>query len=343
MLDAGGPSSSPPVAIVDDLASTPDANTADPYIQELAAKLDHDPTRIFNFVQGQIQYNSYSGSLRGARGTLWSAAGNSLDTASLGVALLRASGIPAWYAHGTLGDADSQRLILSMFPQPLRVTGFIPAGTAVSDPAGDPALLAETRDHYWVQFDTGTGVQDADPLVPGAAIGQSFATADSTFAEVPAALRDTVTLSIQREITTPAAGLFTGGSGGDVATVLQATFNTVDLVGKPVTAGFFVQSSTLSSVFSSTTNVYSPYFLVGGDSLSPAQDQVIRGTDFTETLTNFPFGSQILTGLFLQVVVATPGQPTETYSTTIADRIGAAARASGDRCRSRRAPRLSPS
>ena len=84
------------------LASTPDANTTDPFIQEEAAKLNYDPQQIFNFLHTQIGYNSYTGSLRGARGTLWSSAGNALDVASLGVALDRASGIPAQYVQGTL-------------------------------------------------------------------------------------------------------------------------------------------------------------------------------------------------------------------------------------------------
>ena len=54
------------------LLSTPDANTSDPYIQEEAAKLDYDPNQIYNFLHTQIGYNSYAGSMRGARGTLWS-------------------------------------------------------------------------------------------------------------------------------------------------------------------------------------------------------------------------------------------------------------------------------
>jgi len=102
-LDAGAVSATTPAATlragnVSDpslLASTPDANTTDPYVQEEAAALDYDPTQIFNFLHTQIGYNSYLGSVRGARGTLWSNAGNALDVASLGVALMRASGIPA--------------------------------------------------------------------------------------------------------------------------------------------------------------------------------------------------------------------------------------------------------
>ena len=138
------------------LASTPDANTTDPFVQEQAAKLDYDPQAIFDYLNDEVGYESYIGSLRGARGTLWSVAGNSLDEASLGVALFRASGIPAQYAHGTLSDPLSKQLILSMFPASFQTVGYIPAGTAVADPANDPRLLTETRDHYWLQIDTGS-------------------------------------------------------------------------------------------------------------------------------------------------------------------------------------------
>src|SRR5205823_6987686 len=120
------------------LASTPDANTTDPFVQEQAAKLRYDPQAIFDYLNTQVGYESYSGSLRGARGTLWSAAGNSLDEASLGVALMRASGIPAQYEAGTLNKSQAQQLILSMFPASYQTVGYIPAGTDVSDPANDP-------------------------------------------------------------------------------------------------------------------------------------------------------------------------------------------------------------
>jgi len=75
-------------------------------------------------------------------------AGNSLDVASLGVALLRASGVPALYAQGTISDAQAGTLIASMFTDPTRAEGFIPSGTAVSDPVHDAALIAESRDQY---------------------------------------------------------------------------------------------------------------------------------------------------------------------------------------------------
>ena len=77
---------------------------------------NNDPNPIFAFVRDKIGYESYKGSLRGARGTLWSKAGNALDQASLLIALLRVSGIEAQYVQGTLSDELSKDLILSMFP-----------------------------------------------------------------------------------------------------------------------------------------------------------------------------------------------------------------------------------
>jgi transglutaminase-like putative cysteine protease len=80
---------------------------------------------MFEYVRS-LGYESYKGSLRGTRGTLWSEAGNSLDQSSLLIAMLRGSGIPARYRHGTLVTETAQSLILSMFPEPEGVIGHIP-------------------------------------------------------------------------------------------------------------------------------------------------------------------------------------------------------------------------
>src|SRR5207253_790882 len=143
------------------------------FVQEQAAKLDYNPQKIFDYLHNEVGYNSYLGSVRGARGTLWSSAGNALDVASLGVALMRASGIPAQYEAGTLSQSQAQQLILSMFPASFQTVGYIPAGTELADPANDPQLLAETESHYWFQFDAGSGMMGADPLMVGAQVGQT--------------------------------------------------------------------------------------------------------------------------------------------------------------------------
>ncbi len=333
-VDAGAVSNSTPAATlrmgnVSDpslLASTPDANTTDPYIQEEAAKLSYDPQQIFNYLHTQVSYNSYTGSVRGARGTLWSSAGNALDVASLGVALMRASGIPAQYQQGALSFNQAQQLILSMFPASYQTVGFVPSGTQTADPADNGQLLNETENHYWFQFDSGGGMKDADPLMAGATIGQTFTTSSGSFAQVPDALREKTEIQLNAEVYSTAGALF--GAGISTSTVLDMTFNDVDLVGRPLTIGNFVSSSSIGAlIFSSTTNNYTPYVDMGDFAFPPSHDEVTPGTPYQEVLTNFPLGTQVLTGLFLDVTLSGPQGAQETYSRTLVDRIGAAARA----------------
>ncbi|HLF26953.1 MAG TPA: hypothetical protein VJG32_11500 [Anaerolineae bacterium] len=81
-------------SIGDWLQWTVDADKYDKYMLAKAAELGQDPLHLFEYVRS-LGYESYKGSLRGTRGTLWSEAGNSLDRASLLIAMLRASGVPA--------------------------------------------------------------------------------------------------------------------------------------------------------------------------------------------------------------------------------------------------------
>ncbi len=334
-LDAGAVSASTPAATLQPgnvsdpslLASTPDANTTDPFIQEEAAALNYDPTQIFNFQHTQVGYNSYTGSVRGARGTLWSSAGNALDVASLGVALMRASGIPAQYVSGTLSQSDAQELILSMFPASYQTVGYIPSGTQTSDPANDPQLLSETESHYWFQFNTGNGMVDADPLMPGAAIGQTFTTATGTFTAVPQNLEETTEIQLVAEIYSQAAAAFGLSSGLQDTTVLDQTFNDDYLVGRPITIGNFVSSSSTGFILTATTNTYTPYIEIGDEAFpDPSHDETITGTPYQEVLTNFPLGNQVLTGLFLNATLSGPQGPAETDQRALSDRIGYAAR-----------------
>jgi len=336
-VDANGISLlAPPLDPNDPLAAGSDAN--DPFIQEEAAKLSYDPTQIFNYLHTQIGYNSYTGSLRGARGTLWSNAGNALDVANLGVALMRASGIPAQYVSGTLSQSQAQQLILSMFPASFQTVGYIPASTQVSDPANDPQLLSETESHYWFQFDAGSGMEDADPLMAGATIGQTFTASTGTFTAIPQSLRETTTIQLVAEFYSQASALFGLSSGLQDTTITFKTangvpintFNDAELVGRPLTIGNFVNNTSLGAIFTEVTNTYSPYIEVGDDANpDPSHDEIIPGTAYQEVLTDFPFGSQILTGLFLDVTLSGPLGAPQTFSSTLFDRIGYAARQSG--------------
>ena len=111
---------------------------------------------------------------------------------------------------------------------------------------------------------------------------------------------------------------------------LDRTFNTVELVGKPLSIGHFVNRQALGTpVFTSVTNIYSPYIAVGDFAKPVSTDELIRGTDYQEVITNFPLGSTILTGLFLKIDVSGPDGPTETFERTLTDVIGFDVRTNG--------------
>ena len=87
------------------------------------------------------------------------------------------------------------------------------------------------------------------------------------------------------------------GLPGRRTTVLDQNFNDVDLVGRPLTLGNVRhEQDTGALVFGDDRNTYSPYLILGDNAYDSSGDQVLRGKDYAETLTNFP-GSQILTGL----------------------------------------------
>lgn len=79
-------------------------------IRDLAEKLEYSPARIFQWVSNEIKFEPYYGSLKGATGTLYAKAGGPSDQASLLIALLRASNIPARYVKGQVRVNDETPL-----------------------------------------------------------------------------------------------------------------------------------------------------------------------------------------------------------------------------------------
>ncbi len=85
----------------EDLVATEDI-VITPAIQALATNLNNDPVQIYNWVHNNIEYLPTYGSIQGADMTLQTKRGNSFDTASLLIGLLRAANIPARYVYGTI-------------------------------------------------------------------------------------------------------------------------------------------------------------------------------------------------------------------------------------------------
>ena len=84
-----------------DLAATEDI-VITPAITALAASLNNNPVKIYNWVSNNIEFLPTYGSIQGADMTLQTKKGNSFDTASLLIGLLRAAHIPARYVYGTI-------------------------------------------------------------------------------------------------------------------------------------------------------------------------------------------------------------------------------------------------
>jgi hypothetical protein len=91
----------PATPTAEDLAATEDI-VLTPAIKALATSLNNNPVQIYNWVRNNIEYLPTYGSIQGADMTLQTKRGNSFDTASLLIGLLRAANIPARYIYGTI-------------------------------------------------------------------------------------------------------------------------------------------------------------------------------------------------------------------------------------------------
>ncbi len=137
--------------VASELDETPDVHFI-PEIDALVAQMDGDPVALFNYVHDRIDAEIYYGSKKGSTGTLYEAAGNDVDQASLLIALLRRAGIPARYATGRvwLNGQQAQDLTRTTDTQAaadVLTTGGIPAVYVIRS-SGEPVVQME---HTWVQ------------------------------------------------------------------------------------------------------------------------------------------------------------------------------------------------
>ncbi|PTT79421.1 transglutaminase [Pelomonas sp. HMWF004] len=91
-----------------DLAQTPETQLT-PAITAKAAELGNNPLTIHNWVRNNLDWLPTWGAVQSADDTLAKKRGNAHDIASLEIALLRASKIPARYQYGTI-EVDADKL-----------------------------------------------------------------------------------------------------------------------------------------------------------------------------------------------------------------------------------------
>ena len=135
-----------------DLSETPEVQFSQ-VIKDLAAQLKYQPVNFYEWVRNNIEYAPTYGSIQGATMCLQAKLCNDIDTASLLIALFRASNIPAHYAYGTIEvpvekvmnwvggvtDPNTSATILA--------TNGIPAKVVISG----GTIKAVQLEHAWVE------------------------------------------------------------------------------------------------------------------------------------------------------------------------------------------------
>ena len=170
----------------------------------------------------RLAYEPYVGVLRGARGTLVSGGGNSLDKSVLLATMLRAQGHNVRFVSGPLRPDRATALLRGMYPAQLP-EGQWGAEFEPFSPVADPALQAAVANHTWIEFERAGHWVSADPSVPGAKLGESYGEANANFPDPPAEAFQRVALT-WRAVT----------EGGSVEEVGRIEGTVADLALQPI-------------------------------------------------------------------------------------------------------------
>jgi len=163
----------PDVPTPEDLAETIEVQFT-PEIQALAAELEHNPVKIYNWVHNNIDFVPTYGSIQGAHMCLLTKQCNDMDTASLLIALLRTSGIAARYVIGTIEVPIEQAMNwVGGFTDKRAALRFIAsAGTPVTGVMSGGQVAAARMEHVWGEAyvdllpSRGTAHKSGDSWVP---------------------------------------------------------------------------------------------------------------------------------------------------------------------------------
>ena len=140
----------PPTAA--DLAETVDVQLT-PEIRAKALELEYKPVKIYEWVRNNVEFVPTWGSIQGANMTLLTKQGNAFDTASLLIALLRASGIHARYNTGTITlPIDKVMNWAGGFTDPMAALDFMNSGGIPTIALTEGGKVTQARmEHVWVE------------------------------------------------------------------------------------------------------------------------------------------------------------------------------------------------
>lgn len=142
-------------------------------VKAKALELGHDPVKIYHWVRNTIEWIPSWGAMQDADVTLGSQRGNAFDIASLTIALLRASGVPARYVHGAVEvPADKFRNWAGGFTDITAAATFASSGGIPLVSIIESGRIAKIRmEHIWVEAaidyypSRGAVMRDADAWV----------------------------------------------------------------------------------------------------------------------------------------------------------------------------------
>ena len=150
-----------------------------PEIKAKAAELEHNPVKIYNWVRNNIDFVPTYGSIQGANHCLLTKQCNDMDTASLLIALLRTSGIPARYVMGTIKlPIDKVMNWVGGFTNEQAALNFIAsAGTPVAGVVSGGNIVIARMEHVWAE--AYVGYIPSRGVVPGA--GDTWIPLDASY------------------------------------------------------------------------------------------------------------------------------------------------------------------
>jgi transglutaminase-like putative cysteine protease len=135
-----------------DLSETAESQFT-PAIRAKALELKGHPLKIYEWVRNNIEYVPTYGSIQGADMCLQTKQCNDIDTASLLIALLRVSGVPAKYVYGTIERKIEDTMNwVGGFTDPMAALNFIAsAGIPVKGITEGGAIKYVQMEHVWVE------------------------------------------------------------------------------------------------------------------------------------------------------------------------------------------------
>ena len=134
----------------EDIADAPEAPLSEEILGK-AKELGYDYVRIYEYVRNNIRSEWYTGSVKGALGAFRTGSANSVDQASLLVAMMRAAGAPARYVQGVAEvDVNSIASAAGLRDATLVPDMLTRAGIAFSPVVQGGRVALVRIEHTWV-------------------------------------------------------------------------------------------------------------------------------------------------------------------------------------------------